>query len=93
MHVATVPAIADDTAFLSLVLRMPPTAETAPVTPRAHLGGVELELSPAGLVAGHPLFVTERLPATPNRRSLAIETPPWMSARRGEMTVAMYVWR
>ena len=93
VHLARVPGHRAGAPLLSLVVQLPPTAEVAPVAPRARLGDVDIELAPAGRVAGYSLFVSERLPTAQRRRDLKIETPPWMSARTGELEIMMYLWR
>jgi hypothetical protein len=89
---ATVPAAPPSFATLTLMLFLPPTSESALEPPRVRLGDLELSVAPAGRVDGGPFFVSERLPTAPDPRPLRIEPPPWMSARRGEITVTMVLW-
>ena len=91
-RLAMVPPAPEGSSTLSLVLRLPPTRETAPAPPRVWLGGGDIALLPGGFLSRNTLFVSERLPAAAAERQMGIGPPSWMAARRGEITVASYFW-
>ena len=92
-RLAIVPAARKRTAAVSLVVRLPATREASPAPPRAWLDEQEISLAPAGFFPRDTLFLSERLPPADVPRGLWIEPPPWMAARRGEISAALYAWR
>ena len=90
-RLATVPAV-PGAGWVSLALWLPPAAAAAPAAPRAALGGVEIDLAPAGRSARGGLFLSERLPAAPEPRRLVIEPPPWLAGSEAEIGATLYLW-
>lgn len=90
---AIVPGSADAGSVVLLALRLPPTRLPAPAAPRVWLDGGQIHLAAGGLFPRNSIYVSERLAATATPRRLLIRIPPWMSARREEITIMSYVWR